>query len=731
MRPLHLRLQGFTTFRDELELDLREIPPGLVALVGPNGAGKTTLLEALGCAAIFRAFPSRPGPLRSSAVRRDAILDVLLEHGGETWRLLHLTDPRDGRGAFALRGGGEPDPTITGRVADFDALVRAHFPSQSVFLASAFGAQTGAGNFLELSEADQRALFARLLGLWELQARADEATAEAQRLEAEVRELDVEVALAQAERERARDYAHRLHDAEQRATGAREALGRAEVELEALRATAAPLRAAAEGTSAAAHQAADRVRELEHDARLAREDLDVAQRHVTEIRAKLAALDPSAEAELLQTQQQLQEAQAAVVEARAQHIAAVEAQRAAEVVAARAQGARRALARAEEDARLLGEVPCRGRRLLDAGSPEVHQPPVVLDLGTCPLLVRARAAQGEAEQLQADLGPVEQAEASLPGLRTAAQSAREALAQADARLAEAQRRERALQDGVALARQAEQLRAALARWEGEAAGAADDVAGWVEDLAAARAVLQKALARDAEARDAAEAAEARVDAAAAQLGLLTGRAASAAEELSRTQAQHPGDVQGRAEQAEGRRAEAARRLAAARLLQASLGPRGLQALEVDAAGPAITELANAMLDEALGARFSVQLTTLAEKARGGLKETFDLVVYDGPSPRPVSTLSGGERVLVDEAVKLALAIFAGRSGGARLETLYRDECDGALSPELAARWPAMLRAAAQLGGFRNVFFVSHRPEVSDQAETRIHVGGGRARIEIA
>ena len=40
----------------------------------------------------------------------------------------------------------------------------------------------------------------------------------------------------------------------------------------------------------------------------------MAQRHVTEIRAKLAALDPSAEAELLQTQQQLQEAQAAVVE---------------------------------------------------------------------------------------------------------------------------------------------------------------------------------------------------------------------------------------------------------------------------------------------------------------------------------------------------------------------------------------------------------------------------------
>lgn len=45
MRPLRLRVNGLTCFRDEVDLDLSEL--SLVAIAGPTGAGKSSLLDAM------------------------------------------------------------------------------------------------------------------------------------------------------------------------------------------------------------------------------------------------------------------------------------------------------------------------------------------------------------------------------------------------------------------------------------------------------------------------------------------------------------------------------------------------------------------------------------------------------------------------------------------------------------------------------------------------------------
>src|SRR5947209_16428468 len=45
MRPLTLKLKGFTSFRDQQELDFRDL--GVFAITGPTGAGKSSLLDAI------------------------------------------------------------------------------------------------------------------------------------------------------------------------------------------------------------------------------------------------------------------------------------------------------------------------------------------------------------------------------------------------------------------------------------------------------------------------------------------------------------------------------------------------------------------------------------------------------------------------------------------------------------------------------------------------------------
>ena len=111
MIPTKISIRDVTSF-GQLDLDLTELPHGLICLVGPNGAGKTTLMEAMAPGAMYREFPSRPDRrgLLPWATSRQAHIDVTMEYDGHTYRLLHQLDPEysGGRGkaeAFLYQDG--------------------------------------------------------------------------------------------------------------------------------------------------------------------------------------------------------------------------------------------------------------------------------------------------------------------------------------------------------------------------------------------------------------------------------------------------------------------------------------------------------------------------------------------------------------------------------------------------------------------------------------------------
>lgn len=168
-----------------------------------------------------------------------------------------------------------------------------------------------------------------------------------------------------------------------------------------------------------------------------------------------------------------------------------------------------------------------------------------------------------------------------------------------------------------------------------------------------------------------------------------------------------------------------------RLLEAALGPDGIQALEIDAAGPVVTSTVNELLESCYGPRFSVTFETLREKRTkaGEYSEAFDVRVYDAGAERPAEALSGGERVIIGEAIGLALAIFNAQRSGVKWRTLFRDETSGALDPQNAEAYLAMLRKALELGGFDQVLFVSHQREIWERADVRLFVADGRVATE--
>jgi ABC-type iron transport system FetAB ATPase subunit len=83
--------------------------------------------------------------------------------------------------------------------------------------------------------------------------------------------------------------------------------------------------------------------------------------------------------------------------------------------------------------------------------------------------------------------------------------------------------------------------------------------------------------------------------------------------------------------------------------------------------------------------------------------------------------SGGEKVIIGEAVSLALSMMACWRAGLEGVTLVRDESGAALDPQNARTNVAMLRRAAAVTNADRVLFVSHSKEVVEMADARIEV----------
>lgn len=167
------------------------------------------------------------------------------------------------------------------------------------------------------------------------------------------------------------------------------------------------------------------------------------------------------------------------------------------------------------------------------------------------------------------------------------------------------------------------------------------------------------------------------------------------------------------------------------MLAKAFGRDGLPKLEVDAAGPTVSNFANDLLMSCYGARFSLELTTQVANATGGLKERFAIIITDnqyGGEPRDIADLSGGERVIVEEALRCAIALLVNSRNKSRVLTVFRDEACGGLDTDNAIRYMSMLRRLHQLGGLAHILMVTHNLDVAAMADCQVRVSNGQPTV---
>jgi exonuclease SbcC len=164
-----------------------------------------------------------------------------------------------------------------------------------------------------------------------------------------------------------------------------------------------------------------------------------------------------------------------------------------------------------------------------------------------------------------------------------------------------------------------------------------------------------------------------------------------------------------------------------------LGRDGLQAEEIGNAAPELNELTNDMIRRCISSRWTVVFETKRTTSDGKRDvEAFDVRVLDTHLGRDATdeTLSGGQRTLVSEAIRLALSMLrcprGGPDGGGI--DLIRDETAAALDKEHGAAYVGMLRRAAEIIGAKHVYFVSHDSSMQDLADSRLVVSNGKVEV---
>lgn len=706
----HLTLQGPHAFPGAVSVDFEALP-SLIAVHGPNGAGKTTLFDAI-AAALYLVMPYRPGALVHNFAVAGAIT-LVWELDGQVYRSVVKADPGSGRteaGLYALAEDNRERLLAGPLVKDYRRRVEQLLGPLETFLASAYAVQSGAGAFLRLPRPERKALLTDLLGLGAFPRRHEVAKAKAATEETALVALRARAeALTSRATQRAeleakrRDLGDRLERAQDRLTVAQtalqagqEALGQART----ARATLEPLRAQVAALEAALAALAGRLEEIERRSADAQRTLDRG----TEIR-EVVTRDHVLATEIATLDEQ-------ITRARQAHQVAVRAAQEAQAARGRVETTLRVAQQRhgnlERQAGLLTTVPCRGEG----------------EYAGCSFLKDARAAVEQLPAVTKEVGEASVALIRAPAPTLGDDGTAPLLASKTSRAQERQR----LVPTVALAGT---LDAAQARLE-ELTASRGQVEQDLRSKADERTTLQQRLEAVPVLDEQVNLAQQAVNAAERQVREAQGDVQWMSRDVGQLDGQLEGARAAEAELAEvqARQTPVAQDLADWTLLTKAFGTSGIPALLIDQALPEIGALATELLRECFGEEvFTIALTTQRESAAGDkLLETLDVVIGRGAETIDAALLSGGEAVLVSEALSLALALYTATRSGRRIQTLLRDEVSAPLDVDRAPAYARMLRQAAKLGGFRHVLFVSHQTACLELADAQLEVRDGWVRV---
>lgn len=723
--------------KDEIDLDLEALGPGVVAMVAPNGSGKTTILENLHP---WPCLLTRKGTLQSHFRLRDSCRELYLtdEVSGTKYRVRILINAAVASGKteywmdMDTGAGYHPVPGITGRQADYEAVIADLFGSLPLFLKSAFLTQRPSSASPDLAEAtkgERKALFAELSGIGYFDAYRATAKAKADALEGDIRVLDATIAAADGLDETIISLGQDIEIQAQAEAEAQKILTQSAERGKVFAAEKDALEARVSEVNRKAEQHKKIETEIASLMDAIEEDRETEALFSTAAKGRGAAEKDLADLKELEAKAQTLRGEKATVDQ--ENVAAAKTYRDAVAIY---EAARKDRQKAVDLAR---DTKAKAERELAAARARLSAP-IVDHCPTCGQILPEESRTALQEERRKNESEVKAIEDRIEKLSQGVQAAENVLAEIQA----PESAEPAPFPGAA-----------------ELAEVEADIA--MIDAAAAQEILRKAGEAEIRIEEAARRIkdkETQIDTATVELKdtTLTIADAEVASLLESKKQEYEAerevygdarDAIARAQTAaeaakkaktaaeerkaslattEKQRAEKASDLEEWRFLERADGPDGIPALELDALAPSIQDVANRILAEAYGSRYQIAIRTQRIAGQGSKKkqvEDFEIFIQDTEDgdEQEIATLSGGEAVWVKKALYDAFSVIRARNTGLRFQTVFLDEADGALDPDNRMTYLRMLEAAHREAARFQTILVTHSLELQAMVAQTINV----------
>lgn len=151
---------------------------------------------------------------------------------------------------------------------------------------------------------------------------------------------------------------------------------------------------------------------------------------------------------------------------------------------------------------------------------------------------------------------------------------------------------------------------------------------------------------------------------------------------------------------------------------------GIPAIELRESAPEIADIANKILQESYGNKFSIRFGDTSElKVNRKANEDFNILVYDSENndEKTIDLVSSGERIWIKQALFYAFSIVQMNRTGFNFRTRFIDESDGSLDGALRLKYLKMVTSAHKYSDSRITLLITHSQEIKDIAQQVIEI----------
>ena len=151
---------------------------------------------------------------------------------------------------------------------------------------------------------------------------------------------------------------------------------------------------------------------------------------------------------------------------------------------------------------------------------------------------------------------------------------------------------------------------------------------------------------------------------------------------------------------------------------------GIPAIELKESAPEIADIANRILADSYGNKFTVRFGPSSDlKTNRKANEDFNIIVYDSENDdeKTIDNVSSGEKIWIKQALFYAFSIVQMNRTGFNFRVRLIDESDGSLDGGLRPKYLKMVTSAHEQASARLTILITHSQEIKDIAQQIIEI----------